>query len=250
MGVALLTLILITCALILTIGLHATYFNVDIKTITLTSSELDEYMNMYKYFGTFTRCLLSMFEMTLANWPPVTRLLVESVSEYFMPICLIHKLTIGFAVVGVINGVMLQETFKVSSQDDLLMVREFKRQQEGLRKKMKALFYALDADEDGEISAEDFEGLRESAEVKAWLAALGIPTDDIETLFHLLDVDGDGSITADELASRIPRLKGPARSSDVLSLRLLFCNTDDNMGMNHVYHSPTATPRVKEAVEN
>ena len=30
-----------------------------------------------------------------------------------MPVCLIHKLTMGFAVVGVINGVLMQETFKV-----------------------------------------------------------------------------------------------------------------------------------------
>jgi len=144
---------------------------------------------------------------------------------------------------------MLQETFKVSSQDDLLMVREFRRQQESLRKKMKALFHALDADDDGEISVEDFEGLREQPEVKAWLSAMGIPTDDVETLFHLLDVDGDGAITADELASRIPRLKGNARNSDVLALRLLLCNTSDHMGMSRVDVSPGGSPRARAATQ-
>lgn len=34
--------------------------------------------------------------------------------EFWMPVCLIHKLTMGFAVVGVINGVLMQETFKAS----------------------------------------------------------------------------------------------------------------------------------------
>lgn len=34
-----------------------------------------------------------------------------------MPVCLIHKLTMGFAVVGVINGVLMQETFKVGHGD-------------------------------------------------------------------------------------------------------------------------------------
>lgn len=32
--------------------------------------------------------------------------------EFWMPVCLFHKLTMGFAVVGVINGVLMQETFK------------------------------------------------------------------------------------------------------------------------------------------
>ena len=30
---------------------------------------------------------------------------------------LIHKVTMGFAVIGVINGVLMQETFKVASYD-------------------------------------------------------------------------------------------------------------------------------------
>eukprot|EP00971_Amphidinium_carterae_P103004 2038756-Amphidinium_carterae.1 len=30
-------------------------------------------MAVYEYFGTFSRSLLSLFEMTLANWPPVAR---------------------------------------------------------------------------------------------------------------------------------------------------------------------------------
>lgn len=37
--------------------------------------------------------------------------------EFWMPFCLFHKLTMGFAVVGVINGVLMQETFKAKSRD-------------------------------------------------------------------------------------------------------------------------------------
>lgn len=42
-----------------------------------------------------------MFEITLANWPPVSRLLAENVSEWFMLFGVLHKLAIGFAVVSV-----------------------------------------------------------------------------------------------------------------------------------------------------
>merc|ERR1711865_467181 len=109
-------------ALLLTQGLHASVFT-SASIADLSEEEMEGRRELYKYFGSFSRCLLSMFELTLANWPPVTRLLQEEVSEWFMPICLIHKLTIGFAVVGVINGVILQETFKVASTDGMIMMR-------------------------------------------------------------------------------------------------------------------------------
>ena len=37
---------------------------------------------------------------------------LRSAKEFWVPVCLVHKLTMGFAVVGVINGVLMQETFK------------------------------------------------------------------------------------------------------------------------------------------
>merc|ERR1740127_355815 len=111
---------------------------------------------MYSYFGTCTRCVLSMFEITLGNWPPVARLLAEEVSEWFGVLCILHKLTIGFAVVGVINGVILQETFKVAHTDDMVMVRQKKRAQRAMEKKMESLFAALDIDKVGRLTFQEF----------------------------------------------------------------------------------------------
>merc|ERR1719321_1452192 len=102
-AITLLTVILMTCALFLTQVLHTTYFDLD-KLDNISGVSLAKHREMYEYFGTFTRSFLSMFEMTLANWPPVTRLLSEEVSEWLMVACLLHKLTVGFAVLGVING--------------------------------------------------------------------------------------------------------------------------------------------------
>ena len=41
----------------------------------------DKFELVYTYFGTFSRSLLTMFEITLANWPPVCRALTENVTE-------------------------------------------------------------------------------------------------------------------------------------------------------------------------
>merc|ERR1719282_1832876 len=92
------------------------YFNND----TLPINERKE---IYRYFGSFTTSLFSMFELTLANWPPISRMLYENVSQWFILITILHKLTIGFAVVGVINAVFIQETFNAAQEDDEIMLR-------------------------------------------------------------------------------------------------------------------------------
>merc|ERR1740130_2242438 len=116
----------------------------------LSAEEMQTHLKMYEYFGSFTRCLLSMFEITLANWAPICRMLTEEISPWFIPICLLHKITVGFAVLGVINGCILQETFKVAAVDDVIMVRQKKREAANIKQKMMQLFVSLDSTNDGE----------------------------------------------------------------------------------------------------
>merc|ERR1711971_558008 len=190
-AVALLSLMLMTCALFLSEFLQSTYFE-DAALENMSSSDLHTHKELYKYFGTFSRCMFSMFELTLANWPPVARLLTEHVSEWFSVICVLHKLTIGFAVVGVINGVIMQETFKVAQTDDVVMVRQKKRAKRLMQQKMEALFEALDLDTSGSLEFPEFMVIAAQPEVRLWLESMDIETDDLLTLFMLIDKDGNG----------------------------------------------------------
>jgi len=217
-AIALLTTMLLMCNLFLVQLLQVTYFDQVLRS-DLTDDQLRRYHEMYSYFGTCTRCMLSMFEITLGNFPPVARLLSEEVSEWFTLICLLHKLTIGFAVVGVITGIVLQETFKVALTDDLIMVRAKHRASKNLKRKMQLLFNTLDRKHsNGKISGSEFKMIGEDPILKTWLASLDIETDDLCTLFKLVDVDGSGYITVDELVQRMPRIKGTARGVDVLAI--------------------------------
>ena len=47
-----------------------------------------------------------------------------SSQEYFAIFNVGYKLVIGFAAVGIINAVFIQETFKVASSDDTVMMRQ------------------------------------------------------------------------------------------------------------------------------
>ena len=43
---------------------------------------------IFRYYGTFTRATLTMFEILFGNWGPPARILVENVSEWFAPVFL------------------------------------------------------------------------------------------------------------------------------------------------------------------
>jgi len=181
------------------------------------SIPLEQRQEIYEYFGSCSRALLSMFEITLANWPPVCRLLSENVSEWFTLFCLLHKLTIGFAVVGVINGVFMQETFKVAATDDVIMVRQKEKAVATHAKKMKQLFAHADQSGHGFLSLQEFQHVVMEPAVQTWLASMELDTGDADTLYRLID-DGDGRLSADELIAGVAKLKGAARSIDMAIL--------------------------------
>merc|ERR1712217_337252 len=107
---------------------------------------------IFMYFGSFTRSIFSMFELTLANYHAVARKLSEYVAEGFQVYVVIHKLTMGFAIVGVINGIFLQETMKVASADDGVSMMQKERATKLHAAKMRLFFLDADESQDGVIN--------------------------------------------------------------------------------------------------
>jgi hypothetical protein len=176
--------------------------------------------DVYSYYGSFSRSLLTMFEITLANWPPACRLLVEHVSPWFIVYALIHKMVLGFAVLGVVNGVFIQETFKSASLDDAVMVSQTKRRHRVHNEKMRMLFHEADADNNGTIDFDEWQKVLQDEWVCLWLASQDLNAKDGLKLFQLLDPDGDGKLSADELVEGAARLKGHAANLDVKLLMM------------------------------
>jgi len=218
-AVMLLGAIQVFCALALNQILNMAYFEKD--TSNMSQADLDDYLSdrkqVFVYFGTFSRSLLSCFEMTVGNWVPIARLLVEKVSEWFMVVSLAHKMMIGYAMIGIINGVFIQETFKVAATDDLLMVQRKANASKNHGKKMRRLFGAV-AGADGCITKKQFKKMVKEPYVSQWLSAMEFDVRDADGVFDLVDTSGDGEVSLDELGKGIAKLKGPARSLDLAML--------------------------------
>merc|ERR1711988_1324441 len=101
-------------------------------------------LEVYSYFGTFTRSSTSLFEATLGNFAPVMRKMTENVEESWALFFIGYKCVGGFAIVTVITGVFMQETFRVAEKDDDLLVMRQTRQTKLYAKKMTRLFSVAD----------------------------------------------------------------------------------------------------------
>jgi len=170
---------------------------------------------VFKFYGSFARAMLTMFEITLGNWMPPCRALFVNVSEWYMLFSLAHKLVIGFSVVTVITAVFIQETFKVATIDDRVMVMSKERAQKKHTGKILALFSVADFDGDGYVDLSEFEAIMSNVEVRTWLASMDIDVGEPAAFFKMLDVSGDGKVSFDELLAGVGAFKGGARSYEL-----------------------------------
>eukprot|EP00812_Abedinium_dasypus_P008164 NODE_204_length_1815_cov_361.326136.p1 GENE.NODE_204_length_1815_cov_361.326136~~NODE_204_length_1815_cov_361.326136.p1 ORF type:complete len:449 (-),score=147.09 NODE_204_length_1815_cov_361.326136:453-1613(-) len=172
---------------------------------------------LFTYFGSWLRCMITMFELTLGNFIPVTRILTENVDEGYGALLVIYKFIVSFAVVKVITGVFMHETFRVAASDDNLMVVQKVRTMKRHMKKMGHLLTRLDTSLDGKIDRAEFVALMEDSRLKMWLASMEVECENPNLLFDFID-NGDGQISLFELVRGVARLRGPARSIDLITI--------------------------------
>merc|ERR1712194_181036 len=183
---------------------------------TMTGDEERE--RLYEYFGTFTKSLLTMIEMLLGNWFAITRILTPF-SEAFMLFGICHQLVVGFAVIEVISGVFLNETFKVAALDDSIMMNEVRRAAKAESAKLTEFFKQADKDGSGFVDQDELKKVMKNKQVEEWLTAMGLDLSDIDKVFRNLDKDGDGYLTPEELVEGASMLKKPARALDLAAVQ-------------------------------
>jgi len=133
----------------------------------------------------------------------------------------IFVLYILFVVIGVLNvltGIFVERAQELSGLDrDLVIQGEMKRN-EAFLAEMKGIFEEADTDGSGTISWQEFKEYLKNAEVKAYLATQQLDAYDARQLFNILDLEDDQEVGIEEFIMGCMRLKGMAKSVDVVAL--------------------------------
>mmetsp|Transcript_41501 Transcript_41501/g.96560 ORF Transcript_41501/g.96560 Transcript_41501/m.96560 type:complete len:734 (+) Transcript_41501:67-2268(+) len=208
--------------------------------------------NVYRYYGTFTRTFLTMFEILFANWSPPCRVVVENISELFSIFFLLYRCVLGFAVLNVVNAVFVQQTMKTAESDEELAFRQKQKDSASYARKVKKLFQSMDVSGDGAINLEEFSKLVASPKLKFWMGQLELEYHDLLSLFEFL-ANGDGEITLHEFIDGAAKLRGSAKAIDIwrieTKVEVLF---EEVLAKISSVSSPLrdTKPTVQEAFEN
>ena len=175
------------------------------------SNDEDVRKEIFRYFGTFTGTLLTMFEVLMANWAPPCRVLVDHVSEWYSLGFIVYRCLVGFAVLNVVSAVFLQQTMKVAAADQEVALQQRQMAAEAYTKKLEAFFKRLDKSGDGILTWTEFSAVLNSPKLQNWLATLELESHDLVNLFNMID-DGDGEISLQEFLYGARHLHGSATS--------------------------------------
>jgi hypothetical protein len=182
------------------------------------SNDMQWRLWVFRYYGTSSRAIYTLFEVTLAGcWPTYFRPLIEQVSGRFVVFVVLYIAGVVFAVIRIITAIFLRETLRVASDDAEMMLTEETRKKNAYLKKLEHVFKAVDTSGNGTLNLEELEAILQNHEIRSWLKVLELEFHDAQGLFQLLD-PGDGEITYDDFLKGVTRLKGTARSIDVVSI--------------------------------
>lgn len=173
---------------------------------------------VFVYFGTFWRAMITMFEITFANWVPSCRVLVENVSEVYAMFYLIYRCAIGFAVLMVVQAVFIQQTMKTTQLDDAFLANQRVKAKANIVERLTTIFKKLDKSGDGFIEWDEFQSCINHQNLAAILEVFDLEVTDFHTMFELLD-DGDGRISIDEFVNGVEHMKGPARAIELMQMK-------------------------------
>ncbi|CAE7022114.1 unnamed protein product, partial [Symbiodinium sp. CCMP2456] len=177
---------------------------------------------IYRYYGTFSYTILTMFEVIFANWPIPCRVLVDHVDEWYSIFFIIYRCGVGFCVLNVVGAVFVQQTMKLAADDNDLFLQQQTRAAEAYTKKIKDVFTKLDMSGEGYIYMEEFVEILNTPTMSHFMAKLELESTDLLSLFKLIDVDDSGQVSLEDFMTGCQRLKGPAKSVD---LALLLAHT-------------------------
>lgn len=185
-------------------------------------------IKIFQFFGTFSRSMLTMFEVTMANWVPSCRALAYEVSEFFIIFYIFYRCMFCFAVLKVIAAVFITETNRVLEHDDELTVMKADREKRLFLHKVVKAFHKIDTEGRGKFGWEHLEKLMHDEELSVMITTLGFQKHDFEKLFWLID-DGSGEISINDFVGKMGKLKGFSKTIDILTMLKLVHRMDQKI---------------------
>jgi len=134
---------------------------------------------------------------------------------YFITFCFY----VAFCTIGMLNvvtGIFVDSAVTTRTEDEV--VDAFKEQMNLRRQEVRRIFTEADVDGVGSLTFEQLKEQFDHPWVKAYFSGLDIDPNEAAIIFTLMDADHNGRVTIEEFIEGTMKLKGSAKSVDMLLL--------------------------------
>jgi len=174
-----------------------------------------------EYFGTIGRSMFTLFQVvTLDDWANgIARHVISNqpaMAIFFIAFILITS----FGLMNVIVGIIVERTLATARLNEERYQRTRERERTRVLNHLREIFEYADKDGNGSLTVDEFRIAIRQPEVERKLKLIDLPVADAEELFSILDCDNSGELSVDEFIGGCIRLKGAAKSKDLLSVQV------------------------------
>lgn len=189
-------------------------------TIVDESRDLEIRTFIYLHYGTTSRTMLTMFQITMAPgaWAIVGRPIIEEVSGGFAWFFVLYIGGVTFATIRIITSLFLRQTLDIASHDEESMRVAKVKSQLRFSESIREVFVTAGASHAGHVSFDQFRKFLECELGEAWLSNLELNKKDAASIFNLAK-DGDGLLSIDEFLCSVFRLTNTTKPIDFLVLQ-------------------------------
>jgi len=179
--------------------------------------------DLASHFGSLSSTLLVFFQATAGgiDWHILTDSLAR-VSVFAVIVFLLYICVVLYAIQNILTGVCVNQATRAADEDIESVIQEELMKHNGVANILKRLFHEGDFDGTGLLTWSRLSAHLRDPKVQAYFKSLHLEECDLRMFFELLQAAEDqetSGIDIDQFVLTCLRLKGPAKSADLLALR-------------------------------
>lgn len=183
-----------------------------------------------EYFGTVPRSMLTLFQiMTLDDWANGIARHVMSNQPAMAIFFILFVIITAYGIMNVVVGIIVERTLASAKLNEERNQRNQEKERARVLHDLREIFEFADKDKSGTLTIDEFRSALRQPEVERKLKLIDLPVSDAEELFNVLDGDGSGELSVEEFIGGCIRLKGPAKSKDLLAVQVFIQSLGNKM---------------------
>jgi len=173
------------------------------------------------YFGTVPRSMLTLFQVcTLDKWSDGIARHVKKNQPGMEYLFVAFIVFTTFGLLNLVVGVIVENTLASAKVNETKMKKKREKDRMRILNHLREFFEQSDEDGSGTLTIEEVQQAMKDPEAMNKLKLIDLPLEDPHEIFALLDVDQSGELSIDEFISGCMRIKGNAKSKDLLAVQI------------------------------